>query len=349
MDEPQENRSLYELEFPGPAVSGPQGGGPVLVHALEGFADAGHAVTLAATHLREALDNELVATFNTDELIDYRSRRPIISFTGEKFDGIDMPKLTMHAVVDNEGVPFLLLDGSEPDLRWEQFTTAIAAIAERFGVSQVVGLNSIPMAVPHTRPSGVIAHGNDSEALADLPRWGNEMKLPSSASMLLELRLGEAGYRTAGLSAHVPHYLAQNNYPGASAALLAALSGVTGLALPVAALENAAEKVREQVDEEVAGNAEIGTVVQALEQQYDAYMQAKAERELLSADGELPSGDELGAEFEKFLAEHAAEFGGPDAGLPGSGIPDSGISGSGSPDSGTSDSGTSDDSGEDTP
>lgn len=312
MDE--QDRSLYELEFPGPAVSGPQGDGPVLVHALEGFADAGHAVTLAATHLREALDGELVATFDSDELIDYRSRRPLISFSGEKFESIEMPKLTMHALIDNSGVPFLLLDGSEPDLRWEQFTTAISALAERFGVSQVIGLNSIPMAVPHTRPSGVIAHGNDAEALGDLPRWGNEMKLPSSASMLLELRLGEAGYRTAGLSAHVPHYLSQNNYPAASAALLAALGKVTALDLPVAALENAAARVREQVDEEVTGNAEIGAVVQALEQQYDAYMTAKAERELLSADDDLPSGDELGAEFEKFLAEHAAEFDGIDLG-----------------------------------
>lgn len=330
MDEQShEQRPLYELEFPGPAVSGHPGDGPVLVHALEGFADAGHAVTLAATHLREALDCQLVATFDTDELIDYRSRRPMISFTGEQFDGVEMPRLTMHALVDNDGKPFLLLDGAEPDLRWEQFTTAIGALAERFGVSQVIGLNSIPMAVPHTRPAGVMGHGNDAEALGDLPRWGNEMKLPSSASMLLELRLGEAGYRTAGLSAHVPHYLAQNNYPGASAALLTALGGVTGLNLPVAALENAAARIRAQVDEEVQANPEIGTVVHALEQQYDQYMAAKAERELLSADGDLPSGDELGAEFERFLAEHAGEFDGFD--VPGDDRPDAGDTGRDTP------------------
>ncbi len=309
MDSHDDHSSLYELEFPAPAVSGPRGDGPVLVHALEGFADAGHAVTLAATHLREALDGALVATFNTDELIDYRSRRPMISFTGEEFDGVDMPRLTMHALIDNNGHPFLLLDGSEPDLRWEQFVTAIEALTERFGVSQVVGLNSIPMAVPHTRPSAVICHGTDAEALGDLPRWGNEMKLPSSASMLLELRLGEAGYRTAGLAAQVPHYLSQNNYPAASAALLQALSQVSGLDLPVTALENAAAQMREQIDAEVDGNAEIGNVVTVLEQQYDAYLQAKAERELLSGEQDLPSGEELGAEFEKFLAEHAGEFG----------------------------------------
>lgn len=314
MDEHDYNPPLYELEFPAPAVSGPQGDGPVLVHALEGFADAGHAVTLAATHLREALDGQLVATFNTDELIDYRSRRPMMSFSGEQFEDVTMPTLTMHALVDNNGSPFLLLDGAEPDLRWEQFVTAIAALAQQFGVSQVVGLNSIPMAVPHTRPSAVIGHGNDAAALDDLPRWGNEMKLPSSASMLLELRLGEAGYRTVGLAAQVPHYLSQSNYPAASAAMLEALSKVSGLTLPVAALENAAANIHQQIDAEVGDNAEIGAVVQALEQQYDAYMKAKAERELLVGENDLPSGDELGAEFEKFLAEHAAEFGAPEAG-----------------------------------
>lgn len=137
------------------------------------------------------------------------------------------------------------------------------------------------------------------------------MKLPASASMLLELRLGEAGYRTAGLSAHVPHYLAQANYPGASAALLHAISKVAGLDLPVSALENAAQQMREQIDGEVASNEEIASVVTSLETQYDAYMRAKDEQvSLLAADQDVPSGDELGAEFEKFLAEHAAEFNG---------------------------------------
>ncbi|WP_341257566.1 MULTISPECIES: proteasome assembly chaperone family protein [Gordonia] len=314
-DNSMEPRSLYELEFPAPAVSGAEGDGPVLIHALEGYADAGHAVALAASHLRDALDTELVATFNTDELIDYRSRRPMISFSGTQFDGITMPKLTMHAVKDNAGVPFLLLEGPEPDLRWDRFTEALAALAEHFGVSQVVGLNSIPMAVPHTRPASVTAHGNDKDALADLNKWGNPLKLPASASMLLELRLGEAGYRTAGLSAHVPHYLAQTNYPAAAASLVENIGVVTGLDLPIAALTNAAAEVRKQIDGEVEGNEEISSVVSALENQYDAYMRSQEEQaSLLAPDESMPTGDELGAEFEKFLAEHAAEFGDTDEG-----------------------------------
>ena len=307
-----EPSSLYELEFPAPAVSSTEGTGPVLVHALEGYADAGHAIALTAAHLRDALDSELVATFNADELIDYRSRRPMISFSGTEFEDIDMPRLTMHAVRDNAGVPFLLLEGPEPDLRWEQFVTAMTGLAQRFGVSQVVGINSIPMAVPHTRPASVTGHGNDPEAITGLHTWDNPMKLPASASMLLELRLGQAGYRTAGISAHVPHYLSQTDYPAAAASLVENLAKVTGLDLPLAALENRAAQVRTQIDGEVESNAEVAAVVTALENQYDAYMRAKEEqRSLLAPDESMPTGDELGAEFERFLAEHAGEVGDP--------------------------------------
>ena len=98
---------------------------------LAGFADAGNAVTLAARHLRDSLESELVATFRADELIDYRSRRPVMDFSGQAFTGIEMPSLTVHAIRDNAGQPFLLLSGAEPDLRWEQFTAAVRGLSDR--------------------------------------------------------------------------------------------------------------------------------------------------------------------------------------------------------------------------
>lgn len=308
--QPEQQRPLYELAFPAPRVADDAGTGPVLIHALDGFADAGHAVALASKNLRDTLDSDVVATFDNDELMDYRSRRPTISFSGETFTDVEMPELMLHAVRDNSGRPFLLLSGSEPDLRWEKFTAAIEQLADHFAVTDVIGLNAIPMAVPHTRPAAVTAHGNEPDSLGDLPRWGSAMKLPASASMLLELRLGQHGRRTAGLSVHVPHYLSQTDYPGAAARLLETVSGLTGLDLPVTALEQAADTVREQVDKEVSGNAEIESVVSALEAQYDSFAAAQAERaSLLAADESLPSGDELGAELERFLAQHSRDEG----------------------------------------
>lgn len=130
--------------------------------------------------------------------------------------------------------------------------------------------------------------------------------MPGSASSLLEFRMAQHGHESVGFSVHVPHYLAQTAYPEAAQTLLENVADNAGLEFPLAALGEAAARVREQVNEHIAGNVEVETVVHALERQYDSFVTAQERQSsLLVGDGELPSGDELGAEFERFLAEQS--------------------------------------------
>ncbi len=299
-----EKSKMYELEFPAPQMFSGDGVGPVLVHGLEGFSDAGHAVKLATKHLRQTLESELVASFDIDELIDYRSRRPTMTFKADHFSDYDAPELNLYAVKDNAGTPFLLLAGMEPDLRWEKFTTAVRLLAEQLGVSRTIGLGSIPMAIPHTRPLGVTAHSSNKDLVRSDQSWTGELQVPGSASSLLELRMAQHGHESLGFSVHVPHYLSQTDYPSAAETLLENVSEVGGLDLPLMALGQAAARVREQIDEHITGNEEVQSVVKALERQYDTFVAAQEQQStLLASDESLPSGDELGAEFERFLAE----------------------------------------------
>lgn len=308
-----ESSGLYELEFPVPDLTSADGTGPVLVHGLEGFTDAGHAVRLATAHLREVLGAELVATFAIDQLIDYRSRRPVMTFKNNRYTSYATPHLELHAVRDSDGTVFLLLSGLEPDLSWERFTSAVMLLIEKFGVVRTIGLNAIPMAVPHTRPIGVTAHSANMEITGDYQKWDGEITIPGSADALLELRLAEKDHPTVGFAVHVPHYLAQSDFPEAALKMLECLMENTGLAIPLTALGEAAARVREQVDQQIRGNEEVEGVVSALENQYDAYITAEERRTSLLADeDDLPSGDELGAEFERFLAEQGK--GDPDTG-----------------------------------
>jgi ABC-type molybdate transport system substrate-binding protein len=75
------------------------------------------------------------------------------------------------------------------------------------------------------------------------------------------------------------------------------------LQLPLAALSEAAAEVAAKVEDQVSGSAEVAQVVEALERQYDAFIAAQENKSLLARDEDLPSGDELGAEFERFLAQ----------------------------------------------
>ena len=299
---------IYSLQTPAPRLSSPDGRGPVLVHALEGFSDAGHAVRLAAEHLKESLDGELVASFAIDDLLDYRSRRPVMTFKTDHFTHYSEPELDLYALRDSVGTPFLLLAGMEPDLKWERFVTAVRLLAERLGVRRTIGLGTIPMAVPHTRPVTMTAHSNNRDLIADHTPWVGDVQVPSSVSNLLEFRMAQHGHDAVGFTVHVPHYLAQTDYPAGAEALLSEVAKSAALQLPLQALTEAAETVRAKIDEQVEASAEIAQVVAALEHQYDAFISAQQNRSLLARDEDLPSGEELGAEFERFLAEHAEDF-----------------------------------------
>lgn len=302
-----EQTGMYELEFPAPQLSAADGRGPVMIHALEGFSDAGHAIKLASAHLKDVLDTELVASFAIDELLDYRSRRPLMTFKTDHFTAYDDPELNLYALHDSVGTPFLLLAGLEPDLRWERFITAVRLLAERLGVRQTIGLGTIPMAVPHTRPVTMTAHSTNKEAIADHQPWVGEVQVPASVSNLLEYRLAQHGHETVGFTVHVPHYLAQTEYPPAAEALLAEVGKVASLDLPLAELGKAGAVVFEKINEQVMASSEVAQVVTALERQYDAFVAAQENRSLLSRDEDLPSGEELGAEFERFLAQQAGD------------------------------------------
>jgi len=300
-----EQSGMYELEIPAPQLSSPDGRGPVLVHALQGFSDAGHAIRLAAAHLKDTLDTELVASFAIDELLDYRSRRPLMTFKTDHFTHYDDPELSLYALHDSVGTPFLLLTGMEPDLKWERFITAVRLLAERLGVRRTIGLGTIPMAVPHTRSVTMTAHSNNRELISDFTPWISEVQVPSSASNLLEYRMAQHGHEVVGFTVHVPHYLAQTDYPAAAQALLEQVAKTGSLQLPLQALAAAAADIRAKIDEQVAASPEVAQVVAALERQYDAFVAAQENRSLLTHDGDLPSGEELGAEFERFLAQQA--------------------------------------------
>jgi len=283
-------------------VAEPELDGPVLVQALDGFVDAGGGRRLAREHLLDALDSELVVTFDHDQLFDYRSRRPEMSFTTDHWDGYAAPELAIHLVRDLDEKPFLLLHGPEPDVQWERFISAVGLIVERFGVSLMVGMNSIPMGIPHTRPATVIAHGTPPSLVADYPKWLPTIQVPASIGNLLEYRLGGAGTPSCGFAVAVPHYLAHLDYPDAAAALVGCVADAGALSLPVDALTHAGEAVRANVDSQVAESDDIAKVVQTLEAQYDAMQAGRGHQSLLAEGTRLPTADEIGAEFERFLS-----------------------------------------------
>jgi predicted ATP-grasp superfamily ATP-dependent carboligase len=288
---------LYEV---GPAAPDPDGD-LVMLYYLDGFIDAGAAGRLLTTHLMATLEHEQVAAFDIDSLLDYRSRRPIMTFAKDHWDDYDAPELRLSLMRDAEGTPFLVLAGLEPDREWETFTAAVMKLAADLRVRLAVGFHGIPMGAPHTRPLGITAHATQPELTEGYRPLVDKLQVPGSAAALLEYRMGADGRAAIGFAVHVPHYLAQAAYPAAAVTLLEAVERASGLVLPGDALRESARRTDLEIERQVEGSAEVAEVVQALEQQYDAFA---ADRESLLASGEeVPTAEELGAQFEQFLAD----------------------------------------------
>ncbi|MFT4264215.1 MAG: PAC2 family protein [Nocardioides sp.] len=276
----------------------------VMVQVLDGFLDAGNAAVRAARYLVEsAATAPVVATFDVDAFHDYRARRPPVTFARDHYEDYDTPRLVVRLLRDTGGTPYLLLHGPEPDNRWEAFARAVREVVERLGVDTVISLGSVPMAVPHTRPLTLTHHANNSELVTVESPWQGELRVPSSAQVLVEVRLGEWGHDALGFVAHIPHYLAQLDYPQAAASLLEQVEYAGRLTIDLTELHEEAAARDHEIATYLEENEEVGEVVKALERQYDAFNRAEQSgANLLAPNQPLPTADDLGREFERFLA-----------------------------------------------
>lgn len=274
----------------------------VLLLGMGGFIDAGNTQGLLVGHLLAESDARVVASFDLDQLLDYRGRRPIMVFEETRWVGYDDPSLLLYHLTDRDGQHYYLLAGPEPDYQWERMVEAVRFVLARLGITVVVTAHGIPMAVPHTRPVGLTAHATNVRLVGDRNPIFGRVQVPASFAALLEYRLGEHGQDAMGFAVHVPHYLAQADFHDGALTALNAIVDATGLNLPNDALVAAAAQNRAQIDAEVAGNGEVSAAVSALERQYDSVIESADKPNLLAPPtAALPSADELAADVEQFL------------------------------------------------
>lgn len=282
---------------------------PVLVVATDGWTDAGTAGSSAAEMLLERFPAEELGGFDPDELFDYRDRRPVIEIDEGVLGDPRWPELHVDLVTPPSGPALVVVTGAEPDLRWRAVANDLADLAGSLGARRYVGLGAVPGPLPHTRPVQLICTSSDPDLLARFGRPHEQVVVPASWQVAIEAELRTAGLTTLGLWARIPHYVA-TDYPAASKALLERFSAFTGTPIDLAELDEAITDQREQLDEAAAASDEITEHVRGLESMYDAMIASEAP-DRFDVPGEplsneqVPSGDEIAAELERFLRGRA--------------------------------------------
>lgn len=270
---------------------------PVLVVGLEGWIDAGFAGQTAANVLVEAVPHEVVATFDVDNLVDNRSRRPLLRLSNgvlEKLVWPDIRLVLSRQPSDERSI--LALTGPEPDYHWRAFVAEVVELAKSLGVEMVIGVGAFPAPVPHTRPVRLAATATTQELAGRIGFVPASLEVPAGAQAALEMAFGEAGVPAVGVWARVPHYAAGTPYPDAALALLEELSNLTGVKVQTSTLRENGQVVRGQIQAMIENSSEHVSMVRQLEEQYDAEVGLSA-----TEFSNLPTGEELAAELEKYL------------------------------------------------
>ena len=234
--------SLYRID---PAWGEPVGdrlSRPIMVVGLEGWVDAGMGASAAIAELLGSSPTTLVASFDTELLIDQRARRPIARLEDGVTTELTWPTIRIVTGKDRAGADVVYLTGPEPDFRWPTFIEAVVRLARDLKVRTVVGLGAFPAPTPHTRPVR-LASTVPPQSVELAGRVGTvhgTLEVPAGVQAALEVSLGMAGVPVIGLWARVPHYVSAMPYPEASAVLIEGLAAVTGAVLDSSALRAAA-------------------------------------------------------------------------------------------------------------
>jgi proteasome assembly chaperone (PAC2) family protein len=279
---------------------------PILVCAFKGWNDAGDAASAAVQFLCESFDAQPLATIDPEEFYDFTAVRPNVRLVDGRSRAIDWPENSFQAarvpVADRD---LIMMSGIEPSLRWKTFCDAVLEVARESGARMVVTLGALLADVPHSRPVGITGLASTEGLVERLGFERTSYEGPTGIVGVLHAICANAGFDSVSLWAPVPHYVAATPNPKAALALVRGFEGIAGIAIDATALETASEDYDRQVTAAVATDPDVKAFVERLEEMADELSEEEG-----ASEQQLPSGDVIAREFQRFLRQRGPEGGG---------------------------------------
>ena len=274
---------------------------PLVVCAFKGWNDAGEAATAALAFLIDSFDAAEVGRIDPEEFYDFTAVRPTVRLSEGRTRVIEWPENSIHAAqVTGAEHDLVLVQGTEPSLRWRQFTGMVVDAARELDAHMVITLGALLADVPHSRPVPITGIASDGELVEKLGYERSTYEGPTGIVGVLHHACARAGVSSVSLWASVPHYVAAAPNPKAALALIRSFEGVAGVAVEALDLEESAEDYERQVSAAVASDPEVKSFVERLEQTLD-----EAQDEV--PPDRIPSADSIARDFQRFLRQRGPE------------------------------------------
>jgi len=272
---------------------------PILVCSFRGWNDAAGSASAALAAVEAAFDAEPLASIDAEDYFDFQATRPTITLREGQARHIEWPRNSLIAVpVPAAERDLVLLDGTEPNLRWRTFSETIATAADALGVNMVITLGALIAEVSHALPVPITGLASDEKLVAELDLQRSNYEGPTGIVGIVHDCCRQMGMTSASLWAAVPHYIAAVPNPKAALALLRRLEGLTGIAVDATDLEEEATAYEDQINRAIAANPEIEELVEKIESE---------QQDQLESSDDLPSADSIARDFQQFLRQQGNE------------------------------------------
>lgn len=274
---------------------------PAVVCAFKGWNDAGDAASTAVQFVGTSLGATRFASIDPEEFYDFQATRPQVKVSDGGVREITWPVVEIfEARVPRAPRDLVLVVGHEPSMRWRGFCQLVIDLAEVLGAQLVVSLGSLLADVAHTRPIAITGIASDRSLVDRLDLMQSSYEGPTGIVGVLQAACGKAGLPAASLWAAVPHYIASAPNPKAALALVRKLEGLVGVSVDASELERATVDYERQVNLAVQSDPDVQAFVERLERAADDEDEPMDPRD-------LPSGDRLASEFQRFLKQRGEE------------------------------------------
>ncbi len=274
-----------------------------MVCSFSGWNDAGDAASSATSFLASALDAERFARIDSEEFYDFQANRPTVKIDESQARVISWPSVEiLEARAPRAPRDLVILQGVEPSMKWRSFSKLVLDLAEALDVQLIVTLGGLLADVPHSLPVAMTGFASDPGLMERLALKPSAYEGPTGIVGVLHAAFAESALPSASVWASVPHYVASATSPKATLALLRKLELLVGVSIDVSELEKAASEYERQVTLAVESDPDIQAFVERLERRA-----AEDEEDSEPAIDELPSGDSIAREFQRFLRQRGRE------------------------------------------
>ena len=266
----------------------------VIVAAFRGWNDAAAAASTALEAIATAHDARRIAVVDPEEFFDLQATRPQIDLTLPRPE-LRWPEIEVRLAHGPER-DLLIVSGPEPSMRWRTLCEALLDELTALGAATVLMLGAFLADVPHTRTGRLTGMASDPALVPRLGFTEPSYRGPTGIVGVLHHIAEARGLRVVSLWAPAAHYAAGIPNAKAALALVEAFTTVTGVTVETSGLQASSAAFERHVDRAVRDDPRLLELVRELERAADA-------PDADPPPGDLPSGDDLARELERYLRE----------------------------------------------